>query len=76
MFLKYSENKNILKHLGIIMDGNRRWAKSKKLKPIEGHKKGIETAKIIIKEAIKKKNIIFNFICIFIRKLEKRAIRN
>ncbi len=58
MFLKYSENKNILKHLGIIMDGNRRWAKSKKLKPIEGHKKGIETAKIIIKEAIKK-NILF-----------------
>ena len=42
MFLKYSENKNILKHLGIIMDGNRRWAKSKKLKPIEGIKKELK----------------------------------
>ena len=55
MLFKFSENKNILKHLGIIMDGNRRWAKSKKLDSIEGHKKGIETAKIIINESIKKK---------------------
>ena len=55
MPFKFSENKNILKHLGIIMDGNRRWAKSKKLDSIEGHKKGIEIAKIIINEAIKKK---------------------
>ena len=55
MPFKFSENKNSLKHLGIIMDGNRRWAKSKKLDSIEGHKKGIETAKKIINEAIKKK---------------------
>ena len=55
MFLKHSLNKNTLKHLGIIMDGNRRWAKSKGLDAIEGHKKGIETAKTIIKAAIEKK---------------------
>jgi undecaprenyl diphosphate synthase len=55
MFVKHSLNKNTLKHLGIIMDGNRRWAKSKGLEAIEGHKKGIETAKIIIKAAIEKK---------------------
>ncbi|MBF97058.1 MAG: Ditrans,polycis-undecaprenyl-diphosphate synthase ((2E,6E)-farnesyl-diphosphate specific) [Alphaproteobacteria bacterium MarineAlpha9_Bin4] len=55
MFFKHSSNKNILKHLGIIMDGNRRWAKSKGLQTIEGHKQGIETAKIIIKAAIEKK---------------------
>ena len=73
MPFKFSENKNILKHLGIIMDGNRRWAKSKKLDSIEGHKKGIETAKIIINEAIKKKNPLSYFICIFLRKLEKRT---
>ncbi len=55
MFFKYLSNKNKLKHIGIIMDGNRRWAKSKGLDTIEGHKKGIETAKEIIKEAIDKK---------------------
>ena len=75
MFFKYSENKNILKHLGIIMDGNRRWAKSKKLKPIERHKKGIETAKIIIKEAIKK-NILFLTLYAFSSENWKRNVRN
>ena len=36
-------------HVGIIMDGNRRWAKSKGLKKIEGHKQGAGAAKNIIK---------------------------
>jgi len=36
-------------HLGIILDGNRRWAQEKNLHPFEGHKKGIETAKKVIK---------------------------
>ena len=31
------------------MDGNRRWAKKNELDQIEGHKKGIETAKFIAK---------------------------
>ena len=37
------------------MDGNRRWAKSKGLDAIKGHKQGVETAKIIIKAAIQEK---------------------
>lgn len=32
-----------IQHLGVIMDGNRRWAKHKNLPSIEGHKKGAET---------------------------------
>ncbi len=32
-----------LKHLGIIADGNRRWAKERELPTLEGHKKGLET---------------------------------
>lgn len=32
---------NIPKHLGIIPDGNRRWAKQRLIKPWEGHKKGL-----------------------------------
>lgn len=34
-------------HLGIIMDGNRRWAKEKALPSIEGHRKGAEKVKQI-----------------------------
>lgn len=36
-------------HLGIILDGNRRWAKEKGLPPFAGHKKGLETVKNVIK---------------------------
>jgi len=35
-------------HLGIILDGNRRWAKEKGLTPFEGHKKGLEKVKKVI----------------------------
>ncbi|MGB2761993.1 MAG: polyprenyl diphosphate synthase [Minisyncoccales bacterium] len=43
-------------HLGIILDGNRRWAKEKNLPVFEGHKKGREVVKKIIK-ACKNKGI-------------------
>ncbi len=33
---------NIPKHVGIILDGNRRWAKERNLPTLEGHKKGYE----------------------------------
>lgn len=32
-------------HLGIIVDGNRRWAKKKGLSSFEGHKKGLDNVK-------------------------------
>lgn len=38
-------------HLGIILDGNRRWAKERGLPSFEGHKKGFETVKEIVKAA-------------------------
>lgn len=40
-----------LQHLGIIADGNRRWAKSQGLSSIEGHKKGLETIEILVRAA-------------------------
>ena len=43
------------KHLAIIMDGNGRWAIKKGLKRIEGHKKGIQALKTIIKTTISHK---------------------
>jgi len=36
------------KHVGVIMDGNRRWAKKMNLEPWEGHKAGKETLKKLI----------------------------
>ena len=34
---------NLPKHIAIIMDGNRRWAKSKGLPTALGHKEGAKT---------------------------------
>ncbi|MBN9231537.1 MAG: di-trans,poly-cis-decaprenylcistransferase [Legionella sp. 40-6] len=41
-----------LKHLAIIMDGNRRWAKKRGLPPIMGHIAGSKTALQITKDTI------------------------
>ncbi len=38
-------------HIGLILDGNRRWALEKGLQPFEGHKKGYETLKEICEHA-------------------------
>jgi len=43
----------IPKHIAIIMDGNGRWAKARKLPRSMGHKAGVETIRKIIKEADK-----------------------
>jgi len=43
-----------LHHLAIIMDGNRRWARERNLKPWLGHKQGIEAVKIAVQFCIKK----------------------
>ena len=45
------EIENRPKHIAIIMDGNRRWAKQRMLPVKLGHKKGAETLKNIIKYA-------------------------
>ncbi len=57
MALSDIENKSPLpdmeripKHIGIIMDGNGRWAKKKGLPRSMGHKAGVETIREIIKE--------------------------
>lgn len=47
------ENELLLKHIAIIMDGNRRWAKEQGLDYRLGHKQGAETLKKIAKYANK-----------------------
>lgn len=39
---------NDLKHLGVIADGNRRWAKEQGLPKIEGHKEGLNAIERLI----------------------------
>ena len=42
-----------LQHIAIIMDGNRRWAKSKLLPSAAGHKKGVEALRATLKACAK-----------------------
>ena len=45
------ENSSMPKHIAIIMDGNRRWAKKKKMPIKFGHKQGAETLKRVVRHA-------------------------
>jgi len=45
---------NLPYHIGIIMDGNRRWAKGKGLAPLQGHQKGSEAFEKIARHCQKK----------------------
>ena len=38
-------------HLGIILDGNRRWAKHNNLPSLEGHRRGVETIRVVARAA-------------------------
>ena len=42
-----------LKHLGIIADGNRRWARGQGLPTVEGHKAGLDSIKALVEAAQK-----------------------
>ncbi len=42
----------MIEHLGIIADGNRRWARERGLPTFEGHRRGLNTVKKIIDAAI------------------------
>lgn len=48
---KTKQNSDVPKHIGIIMDGNRRWARERGLDPIKGHEEGVETLRKIIRKA-------------------------
>lgn len=47
------EQENLPKHIAIIMDGNRRWAKSRGLPVALGHKEGAKTLEKIVRYAKK-----------------------
>ncbi len=43
--MKKENQKNIPKHIGIIMDGNKRWSKERNLPTLDGHTKGYSKMK-------------------------------
>ena len=47
------DKSNLPKHIAIIMDGNRRWAKKRGLDAKTGHKQGADTLENIVKFANK-----------------------
>ena len=47
-------SKTKLKHLGIIMDGNRRWARKKDLSSLIGHHEGYKTSMKVVEWCIKR----------------------
>ena len=44
-----SQQNKLPKHIAIVMDGNGRWAKKRYMPRLVGHKKGVETARKIIR---------------------------
>jgi undecaprenyl diphosphate synthase len=53
-FMTKLDKKKVPKHVAIIMDGNRRWAASRGMGPVDGHRQAIDFAiEPLIKEAIK-----------------------
>ena len=47
------KQKNIARHIAIIMDGNGRWALSNSLNISKGHSKGVEVVREIVEESVK-----------------------
>lgn len=50
--LKPANQENPLRHVAIIMDGNRRWAKSRGMPPFFGHRKGAESVRRSVETAV------------------------
>jgi len=54
-------------HIGLILDGNRRWAKSQNLSSLEGHRKGYDNLRDIARHAF---NSGVNYVTAYIFSLE------
>lgn len=54
-------SKRVLKHIGVIGDGNRRWARERGLPTLEGHRRGFQRMKDIGRWCLKRGVKIFTF---------------
>lgn len=63
---------NLPKHIGIIMDGNRRWAKKRGLSPLEGHRAGLDALEEIVKETSRQKIAFLTIYALSTENLQSR----
>jgi len=49
-----NEESTLPVHIGIIMDGNGRWAEEQKLPRVAGHRQGAETVRLVLEHAKKR----------------------
>jgi len=47
-------DRDVPRHIAIIMDGNGRWAKQRRLPRVAGHKRGVETVRAVIRASIER----------------------
>lgn len=66
------EKERLPQHIGIIMDGNGRWAKAKGKNRLVGHREGVESVRVIV-EAAKKIGIKYLTLYAFSTENWKRA---
>ena len=64
------------RHVAIIMDGNRRWARSRNLTHLEGHRAGADVLGAIVRAAAPRRNRIPHGLRILGRELAARSRRN
>lgn len=69
--ISLGENVSVPVHVGVIMDGNGRWAKKRGLPRKFGHREGAKTFRAITRHAKALWNTVYNLLCVFYRELEK-----
>jgi undecaprenyl diphosphate synthase len=70
-----SEDNNIPEHVGIILDGNRRWAKQRGLPVVQGHSRGADVYEEIAEYAIECGVKYLSVYVFFCRELEAHRRR-
>ena len=66
---------NLPRHVVIIPDGNRRWARKRGLKPWDGHREGAERFKELLEEMVRFKIPYFSFWVMSVDNFKKRPKR-
>ena len=64
---------NSIRHVAIIPDGNRRWAKAHMLEQFSGHEEGAEAVKKILTEALEKEIHYLTIWCLSVDNIAKRS---
>lgn len=69
--ISLGENVSVPVHVGVIMDGNGRWAKKRGLPRKFGHQRGRKDLSCHNKTRQGAWNTVYNLLCVFYRELEK-----